>query len=47
MITEEIRADLFANQEIKYRDFQSKLTPSIEDGNTIGVRTPILRKLAK
>ncbi len=47
MITEEIRADLFANQDIKYRDFQSKLTPTIGEGSAIGVRTPILRKLAK
>lgn len=47
MITEEIRADLFANQDIKYRDFQSKLTPTIAEGSAIGVRTPILRKLAK
>ena len=47
MITEEIRADLFANQDIKYRDFQSKLTPTIAEGSAIGVRTPVLRKLAK
>ena len=47
MIVEEIRADLFANQDIKYRDFQSKLTPTIKENTVIGVRTPILRKLAK
>lgn len=47
MITEEIRADLFANQDIKYRDFQSKLTPTIAEDSAIGVRTPVLRKLAK
>ena len=47
MITEEIRADLFANQDIKYRDFQSKLTPTIAEGSAIEVRTPVLRKLAK
>lgn len=47
MIVEELRAELFANQDTKYRDFQSKLTPSIEQGTTIGVRTPALRKIAK
>ena len=47
MIVEEIRADLFANQDIKYRDFQAKLIPSVPEGVCIGVRTPMLRKLAK
>ena len=47
MIVEEIRADLFANQDIKYRDFQAKLNPSIPASVCIGVRTPMLRKLAK
>ena len=47
MIVDEIREDLFANQDIKYRDFQSKLTPTIVENSAIGVRTPVLRKLAK
>ena len=47
MIVDEIRKDLFANQDVKYRDFQSKLTPTIEANTAIGVRTPVLRKLAK
>ncbi|WP_028242987.1 DNA alkylation repair protein [Pseudobutyrivibrio ruminis] len=47
MIVEEIKKDLFENQDIKYRDFQSKLTPTIAENSAIGVRTPILRKLAK
>ena len=47
MIVDEIREDLFANQDVKYRDFQSKLTPTIEANTAIGVRTPVLRKLAK
>lgn len=47
MIVEDIRADLFSNQDIKYRDFQSKLTPTIAEKSAIGVRTPVLRKLAK
>lgn len=47
MIVDEIREDLFANQDVKYRDFQSKLTPTIEANTAIGVRTPVLRKHAK
>lgn len=47
MIVDDIREDLFANQDVKYRDFQSKLTPTIEANTAIGVRTPVLRKLAK
>ena len=47
MIVDEIREDLFANQDVKYIDFQSKLTPTIEANTAIGVRTPVLRKLAK
>lgn len=38
---------LFINQDIKYRDFQSKLIPSIPKERIIGVRIPILRKYAK
>ena len=47
MTVEEIRERLFALQDIKYRDFQSKLIPQIESEAVIGVRTPELRKLAK
>ena len=47
MITEEIRDELFALQDIKYRDFQAKLIPNINPEAMIGVRTPDLRKLAK
>jgi len=38
---------LFENQDIKYRDFTSKLIPNIDKDRIIGVRTPVLRKLAK
>ena len=37
MIVDDIREDLFANQDVKYRDFQSKLTPTIEVNTAIGV----------
>ena len=47
MITDEIRAELFRLQDIKYRDFQSRLIPSHDSESMIGVRTPELRKLAK
>lgn len=38
---------LFQNQDLKYRDFHSSLVPNVEKERFIGVRTPILRKLAK
>ena len=44
---EEIRKQLFSMQDIKYRDFQSKLIPTVEYETVIGVRTPELRKYAK
>jgi 3-methyladenine DNA glycosylase AlkD len=47
MINDEIREKLFANQDIKYQAFQSKLIPNIDSDTVIGVRTPVLRKLAK
>lgn len=47
MITEVIKEELFKLQDIKYRDFQSKLIPGVEPNTVIGVRTPELRKLAK
>lgn len=47
MINEDIRAELRRLQDIKYRDFQSKLIPTINPDTVIGVRTPELRKYAK
>lgn len=44
---EEIQKELFALQDITYRDFQAKLIPGLAEGSMIGVRTPELRKLAK
>lgn len=38
---------LFALQDKKYRDFQSKLLPTVAPETIIGVRTPSLRQLAK
>ena len=47
MIRDEITENLFKMQDIKYRDFQSKLIPSKTADDMIGVRTPELRKYAK
>lgn len=44
---ESIQRRLFALQDLKYRDFQAKLTPGVAKEKMIGVRTPELRKLAK
>ena len=38
---------LFELQDIKYRNFQSKLIPTVDQSLVIGVRTPVLRKFAK
>ena len=46
-LSEEIRTALFQLQDIKYRDFQSKLMPTVASERFIGVRTPELRKMAK
>lgn len=42
-----IRDELFKEQDLKYRDFQSKLIPNIEKEKIIGVRIPVLRRIAK
>ena len=47
MITEEIKKDLFQLQDQGYRDFQSKLIPTVAKESIIGVRTPALRKYAR
>ena len=47
MIIDDIREELFRLQDVQYRDFQSKLIPTVPPGSFIGVRTPALRKLAK
>ncbi len=42
-----IQERLFELQDLKYRDFHSKLMPTICKDKIIGVRTPQLRKFAK
>ncbi len=38
---------LFEMQDLKYREFHSRLMPTVEKSRVIGVRIPELRKLAK
>lgn len=42
-----VQARLFELQDLKYRDFNSKLIPTVDPETVIGVRTPELRKFAK
>ena len=46
-INERIRERLFELQDLKYREFNSSLIPTVDKETVIGVRTPQLRKLAK
>ena len=43
----DIRERLFAIADEKYKDFQSALMPTVDKSKIIGVRTPMLKKLAK
>jgi len=47
MINDEIRDFLFEKQDLKYRDMQIKIVPTVEADSIIGVRTPELRSFAK
>lgn len=42
-----VREELIKNQDIKYKEFQSKLIPTLDSDKIIGVRIPILRKIGK
>jgi 3-methyladenine DNA glycosylase AlkD len=46
-IEAKFRYRLFELQELKYKEFQCKLMPTVNPDTVIGVRTPELRKLAK
>ena len=43
----DIQQELFALQDLSYRDFHAKLMPTVEKARVIGVRTPKLRVFAK
>lgn len=42
-----LQKQLFELQDLKYRDFHSKLMPETNKETVIGIRTPVLRKFAK
>lgn len=42
-----LREELFENQDLKYKEFQSKLIPTVNPDEIIGVRVPVLRKIGK
>ena len=42
-----VREELFKKQDMEYRNFHSKLVPTIEKDKIIGVRLPELRKIGK
>ena len=43
----ELQKQLFALQDLEYREFHAKLMPTVEKERIIGIRTPVLRKFAK
>lgn len=43
----EIREKLRSLQDLKYRDFQARLMPTVPKEQIIGIRTPVLRQFAK
>lgn len=46
-IEKQVQAKLFELQDLGYRDFHSKLMPTVPKDKIIGVRVPELRKFAK
>lgn len=44
---DKVQEKLFSLQDVKYKEFHSKLMPTIDPEKIIGVRTPVLRKYAK
>ena len=47
MTNKEITETLFSLSDESYKDFQSKLMPTVDKSKVIGVRTPTLRTFAK
>jgi len=47
VINMDIRKELFNNQDVAYRDFHSRLIPTVDKDRIVGVRIPTLRKIAK
>ena len=47
MMIDEIRAELKKLQDVKYREMQIRIIPTVKPESIIGVRTPALRQMAK
>ena len=47
MIISELREELDRLQDVKYREMQVRIIPTVKPESIIGVRTPALRQLAK
>lgn len=43
----DLQRELFALQDLKYKEFHQKLMPTVNPDKVIGIRTPVLRKFAK
>ena len=43
----ELVKSLLAEQDLKYRDFHASLVPNLAKSSLIGVRVPVMRKIAK
>ncbi len=43
----ELQKQLFELQDIKYKEFHSKLIPGVDPDSVIGIRVPVLRAFAK
>ena len=46
-VLRQVQEELFAMQDVGYRDFHAKLMPTMDKERVIGVRTPALRAFAK
>ena len=44
---DEIKQRIFALKDEGYKNFHKKLMPTVDEDKIIGVRIPLLRKLAK
>ena len=44
---EKLEQDLFEMQDLKYREFHSRLMPGIDKETIIGIRMPVLRKFTR
>ena len=44
---QEVTQKLFELQDLSYREFHSRLMPTINPETIIGVRTPLIRQYAK